>query len=185
MLWGIDRSEWIQLWSGGVGAFVAALIGGLAALLVVRLTNRQQGLEASKGRQIAAIGELVVALDEMVRIVTGTSPQKDIEPSVNQLQSASARLQMEIPKGPMRTELRRSTIFLHRFADEVAESPSFGDAAGVFRFQIMQWPSASRNDKDKIARTLIDMRMGYEATWREQGTQAQAVLLGTDATPGQ
>lgn len=183
MLWGIDRPEWIQLWSGGVGAFVAALIGGLAALLVVRLTNRQHGLEASKGRQIAAIWELLVALDEMVRIVAGTSSQQDIEPSVSRLQGASARLQMEIPKGAMRTELRRSTIFFHRFAEEVAESASFGDAVGVFRFEIMQWPSASRKDKDNIARKLIDMRAGYEAAWREQGAQAQAPGSGATTEP--
>lgn len=183
MLWGIDRSEWIQLWSGGVGAFVAALIGGGVALLVVRLTASQHESEASKGRQIEAIWELLVALDEMVRIVSGTAAQRDLAPSVSRLQDASARLQMELRKGSMRTELRRSTIFFHRFADDVSESSSFVDAAGVFRFEIMQWPSASKKQKGEIAQKLIDMRAGYEDQWRASSVNTS--FSGPRTTPEQ
>jgi hypothetical protein len=161
-----------QLWSGFIGSVVAAIVGGLVALLVVRLTDRQHALEASKERQIAAISDLVVALDEMVRIVSESTSQEGIDPSVSRLQGASVRLQIELPKGPMRTELRRSTIFFHTFSERTSDSAAFGDAAGHFRFALMQWPSASIKEKEKIAQTLIDMRARYETAWREAGRRA-------------
>ncbi|GAA3399377.1 hypothetical protein [Pseudarthrobacter polychromogenes] len=65
MLWGIAPESWAQLWSGVIGSFVAAIIGGLVALWVVRLTNGQQKQHASDARQIAAIADLLAAVSAM------------------------------------------------------------------------------------------------------------------------
>lgn len=62
MFWGLDGNQWLQLWSGTIGAFVAALIGGFVALGVVRLTNGQQRKIAAEAREINAISEIVSQL---------------------------------------------------------------------------------------------------------------------------
>jgi hypothetical protein len=156
---------WADAWSGSGGSFVAAFFGGVVALLVVLLTNEQQKREAAKGRQIAAIGDLVSALDEMVRISLAMS-RSDLEDSVNRLQGAAARLHMNLPKGPLRTELRRSIPSLHTFAERPDDAAEFSAAVGVFRYELMKWPSASRKEKVQIAEKLAATRSEYESAWR-------------------
>lgn len=63
MLWGIDTATWAELWSGVIGSFIAAVIGGLVALLVVRLTNSQGSRHAEKARQVEAIANLVASAE--------------------------------------------------------------------------------------------------------------------------
>lgn len=99
MFWGIDQKDWLQLWSGALGSlggalvgifgtFLAAIIGGVVALVVVRLSNdhqerlgRQQGelqarlaaeqaeqrkAEATRIRENSLIADLIVATDDML-----------------------------------------------------------------------------------------------------------------------
>ncbi|BCW68474.1 hypothetical protein NicSoilB4_32370 [Arthrobacter sp. NicSoilB4] len=51
MLVNLKPSDWIQLWSGTVGAFVAAVIGGVVSLMVVFLANRRQSQIAAQQLQ--------------------------------------------------------------------------------------------------------------------------------------
>lgn len=177
----IQAEGWEQMWSGFLGSLIAAIVGGVVALLVVKLTNRQHRRESSRGRQIAAISDMVLALDEMVRIVSEPDDHQDIRPSVSRLQGAAARWQMELPKGALRTELRRSTLFLHRFAEEIAEPASFAEAVGIFRFQIMSWPSSSHDEREHIAQVLVEMRANFEKRWREEAAKSSANDANTHA----
>jgi hypothetical protein len=43
MLWGISAADWLELWSGTIGALVSAVAAALVAWLVVRATNKHQG----------------------------------------------------------------------------------------------------------------------------------------------
>ncbi|WP_104174857.1 hypothetical protein [Arthrobacter sp. Y81] len=76
MFWGLNGDQWLQLWSGTVGAFVAAVIGGVVALVVVNLANRhqsrisahqlrQQAADVSRSRENQVIADLVVACHDM------------------------------------------------------------------------------------------------------------------------
>lgn len=58
MLLGIDGDGWEQLWSGFFGSLIAAVVGGVVALLVVRLTNRQARRNAADERLVNAIAEV-------------------------------------------------------------------------------------------------------------------------------
>lgn len=64
---GASCGTWIAFWNGAIGAFVAAILGGLVALLVVRSTNGQQKRLASEGRERAAIAELLAATGAMLK----------------------------------------------------------------------------------------------------------------------
>lgn len=73
---GVNSDEiWLlQLWSGAIGSFVAAVLGGLVALFVVRLTNCQQRRSAAEAREIAAISEFVSQMQ--VLSVTFQNPEE-------------------------------------------------------------------------------------------------------------
>lgn len=62
---GVSCGTWIAFWNGAIGAFVAAIIGGGVALLVVRLTNAQQRRGVSRSVEIAAIADFVSAMEEL------------------------------------------------------------------------------------------------------------------------
>lgn len=57
-----DEIWLLQLWSGTLGSFIAAIVGGLVALGVVRLTDRQQRKIAAEAREIAAISEFLAQM---------------------------------------------------------------------------------------------------------------------------
>lgn len=63
----ISCGTWVAFWNGAIGAFVAAVLGGLVALLVVRLTHGQQKRLASEGCEKAAIAELLAATGAMLK----------------------------------------------------------------------------------------------------------------------
>lgn len=62
-----DEIWLLQLWSGAIGSFVAAVLGGLVALVVVRLTNSQQRRLAAEARERAAIADLLAATGAMLK----------------------------------------------------------------------------------------------------------------------
>ncbi len=62
-----DEMWLLQLWSGAIGSFVAAVLGGLVAFVVVRLTNGQQRRLAAEGREKAAIADLLAATAAMMK----------------------------------------------------------------------------------------------------------------------
>lgn len=90
-LW-ISCGTWIGFWNGAIGAFVAAIIGGLVALTVVRLTNRQQATHAEETRQIAALADLLGANEQFSQ--TYHSSLDGVSRGVVPIRSAIARLQM-------------------------------------------------------------------------------------------
>ncbi|MDR7083588.1 hypothetical protein J2X01_002883 [Arthrobacter ginsengisoli] len=62
-----DEIWLLQLWGGVIGSFLAAVVGGLVALMVVRLTNGHQSKLDARGRVIAAIGDFNAAVDAIPR----------------------------------------------------------------------------------------------------------------------
>jgi hypothetical protein len=90
---GIDAASWAQLWSGTFGSFIAAVLGGLVALMVVRLTNGQNERQAERSRQIAAVADLVGGLDNVL-VDFGAARTGDLHPPFVVLQSAWVRLKM-------------------------------------------------------------------------------------------
>lgn len=91
-LW-ISCSTWIAIWNGAIGAFVAAVIGGLVALGVVRLTNAQQREQASEGRVIAAIADFVAEAHGL-RSVYDAGDDAAVEERYLRMKASVVRLRM-------------------------------------------------------------------------------------------
>ncbi|MBP2269242.1 hypothetical protein J3A64_004782 [Pseudarthrobacter sp. PvP004] len=62
---GIGPESWAQLWSGAIGSFVAAVIGGLVALMVVHMANSHNQKLASDARELAALADLIAGSEEL------------------------------------------------------------------------------------------------------------------------
>ncbi|MCY1675602.1 hypothetical protein OVA06_12945 [Pseudarthrobacter sp. SL88] len=78
---GISCGTWIAFWNGAVGAFVAAVIGGGVALIVVRLTNAQQRRGVERTVEIAAVSDIVAAIEELEWVVyVHVQPGKPFDP---------------------------------------------------------------------------------------------------------
>lgn len=95
MLWGISTESWAQLWSGVIGSFVAAVIGGLVALAVVHLTTAQSKRQTEEARQIAAIADLVSAAEGL--FFSGVETSEAALEHHLPMRSALIRLQMSGP----------------------------------------------------------------------------------------
>ncbi|MBD1593712.1 hypothetical protein HC744_16910 [Arthrobacter sp. S1_S22] len=91
-LW-ISCGTWIAIWNGAIGAFVAAVIGGLVALGVVRLTNAQQREQANEGRVIAAIADFVAEAHGL-RSVYDAGDDGAVEERYLRMKAAVVRLRM-------------------------------------------------------------------------------------------
>lgn len=63
-LW-VSCGTWIGFWSGAIGAFVAAVLGGVVALVVVRLTNAQQRHGVDRTVEVAAAADFIAAVEEL------------------------------------------------------------------------------------------------------------------------
>lgn len=57
-LW-VSCGTWIAFWNGAIGAFVAAVLGGVVALMVVRLANAHQTHGLERSLEISAIADFV------------------------------------------------------------------------------------------------------------------------------
>lgn len=84
------------------------------------------------------------------------------------MQAAAVRLYMELPNGPMRKEVRRSTIFFHTLAEREGEGSAalLADTVGKFRFKFMQWPAATKAQQEHLAAELIELRQSVEQLWQ-------------------
>jgi hypothetical protein len=91
-LW-ISCGTWIAIWNGAFGAFIAALLGGLVALGVVRLTTADQRKQASEGRAIAAIADFVADAHAM-RSIYNAGDGWAIEERYLRMKAALVRLRM-------------------------------------------------------------------------------------------
>lgn len=78
-----DEVWLLQLWSGAIGSFVAAILGGLVALIVVRLTNRQQRRNAIEVREIDAVAEFLSTVESVIRTFTNLEKYQPNETSVD------------------------------------------------------------------------------------------------------
>lgn len=61
MFWGIDREEWLVLWSGVLGAVISASVAATIAVLVLTRSNKHQRAEAALARERAATADIVAA----------------------------------------------------------------------------------------------------------------------------
>ncbi|UKA59182.1 hypothetical protein [Arthrobacter sp. FW306-2-2C-D06B] len=123
---GITCGTWVQLWSGTFGAFVAAIIGGLVALVVVRLTNRHQSKLAAQGRVLAALADFQAALSELQRRYT--DGREAIGQLVIQADSASNRITMDLDDFPLAEELSLWPLDLGVLTTRAGELHEVGDA---------------------------------------------------------
>jgi hypothetical protein len=94
---------WLVFWNGAIGALVAAFVGGMVALMVVRLTNSHQSTLAARGRVVAALGDFQAALSELPRRYT--DGKEAIGQLVVQADAASNRITMDIDDSALATEL--------------------------------------------------------------------------------
>ncbi|MFJ7748695.1 hypothetical protein ACIQXM_01915 [Arthrobacter sp. NPDC097144] len=100
-LWGIQEGVWVQLWSGTVGAFLAA---GVAVFVLAWSNRHQQKLmdrqiteqrrEAALSRESAATAGLVDAANGF--LIAADSGRDEIQAQVLAFRSASFRWQMEL-----------------------------------------------------------------------------------------
>lgn len=88
-----DEIWLLQLWSGVIGSFVSAVLGGLVALLVVRLTNGQQRRNAAEAREIEAIAEFISLLHAMQMTFTKLEAFKPRE-HIAQMGAAVVKIHM-------------------------------------------------------------------------------------------
>lgn len=154
-----------DIWSGTAGSLASAAIGALVALLVVWRTNFQQRAEASRGRQTAAIADMISALDEALRTAESSGKQYDV--SIRALQSATARLFMEMPRGGVvREALGRYPMFIERLVARSGASPDLDEVVSSFRHNLMNLPGAKKDEQDDIATKLEELRRHIEAKWR-------------------
>lgn len=77
MLWGIDRDEWVQLWSGGLSAVLSAAVAAIVAIVVLTRSSRhqqslverqldEQRTEAALTREKAAMADLMAAATRFI-----------------------------------------------------------------------------------------------------------------------
>ena len=75
MLWGIDRPEWLVLWSGVLGAVISASVAATIAVLVLQRSNRHQQLlveqQQAMQRAEAALSRERLATADIMSAVGG------------------------------------------------------------------------------------------------------------------
>ncbi|RAM37348.1 hypothetical protein DBZ45_11095 [Arthrobacter globiformis] len=99
----VSCGTWLGFWSGAIGAVVAAFVGGLVALMVVRLTNGHQKKLAAQARVLGALADFQAALSEMPRRYA--DGKESIQRLVIQADAASNRITMDIDDFPLAEEL--------------------------------------------------------------------------------
>ncbi|WP_091323629.1 hypothetical protein [Arthrobacter sp. cf158] len=93
----ITCGTWLGFWSGAIGALVAAFVGGMVALFVVRLTNAQQRHGVERTVEIAALADCVAVMEGFESAVRRhKDPEQTFDSAgfLAPMTSAVARLQM-------------------------------------------------------------------------------------------
>ncbi|MGM7776112.1 hypothetical protein ACSVHC_08850 [Arthrobacter sp. KNU-44] len=124
---GITCGTWVQLWSGAIGAFVAAVIGGIVALMVVRMTNAHQRKMASHGRVLGAIADFNAAISALPRRFQ--DGLEVIQSLVMQADAAGDRMLMEMDDLKLAYELSMWGLDLGGLAAKAIEFRDAGDLA--------------------------------------------------------
>jgi hypothetical protein len=167
-----DEIWLLQLWSGTIGAFVAAVMGGLVALLVVRLTtNHQERLareqleaqryETSRRAENALIADLIVAAQDMLNAL----PDRDgLELARRRMAAGIVAWKLEasnkdlftvLPAWPHRllnagqmsvdSDIQEERIEFHR---------KLRERVGIFCKALEAWPAADATRRAEIIESL-------------------------------
>lgn len=152
-----------------IGAFVAAVMGGLVALLVVRLTNGQSQKQADRSRQMAAIADLVAAAEACAH--EGQLGRDGLSSPENLLlmRSAWTRLKMSgkdskdlaavLQKWPYRMASLELEVWprSERLTKEQVEAYEIlTESAATLMSLLPQWPDANRADRAAHISLLTD-----------------------------
>lgn len=145
-LW-ISCGTWISIWNGAFGAFVAALVGGLVALGVVRLTNAGQREQASEGRAVAAIADFVADAHAM-RSIYGAGDGWAVEERYLRMKASLTRLRMASGRTARLSklledwtyQLRKATLLYDRA--ELYSAPSVKRVARLIEDVALDVPDA-------------------------------------------
>jgi len=172
---GVDASMWGQLWSGVIGSFAAAVVGGLVALGVVRLTNRQQSRLAKDARARAAAADVAAAMNAMdMRAHKGDMEIVDLYLVAS---AASVRWRMDNDDRGLDRELNlwpghmAQLVFAatgrrsrgKRVAEKTEIDRLLKDAVLEFETFAIAWPNASEVERRSLVRRLEATRKEGEA----------------------
>jgi hypothetical protein len=113
----IACGTWIALLSGAAGAFISAVLGGLVALLVVRLTNAQQRRGAERAVEIAAIADFISALEEAWHITLKRGAAEDFDPRKHKRSMSTAVIRLGMSGEQARPVADVMTFWPHRLTD--------------------------------------------------------------------
>ena len=165
---GTNTVTWPLLMSGAVGSFVAALIGGLVALLVVRLTNRQQRNNAREGREIDAISEFVAATGGMVKKYRDPDTVQDLlliaEAAVVKwdINTDLEELGEEVHAWPyLLANLALDVFTASKEEDDAARGRAFdtlSEAQAWLMVFVTAWPKKSRSDRKREIKRMVEKR---------------------------
>lgn len=172
-LW-VSCSTWVAVWNGAIGAFVAAVIGGLVALGVVRLTNRHQSRLAMEQREKAAIADLCAEADSLVRRYSGGV--SEITTLMTRATAASDRWRMETDHPGLASEIARwpqfvSTLALDAYLSDTGEGPAeewaefrrLAESVATLRGLLLEWPRAKHAERDLKVAELKRKRLAVES----------------------
>ena len=104
------------LWSGALGSLVAAIIGGLVALTVVRMTNGHQSRLATERSEKAALAELEASATRLA--LEYQDGHESIKRLLHEMITAAARWRMESSNRSMTDEVSAWPVFLTSLARE-------------------------------------------------------------------
>ncbi|MDN4611927.1 hypothetical protein [Arthrobacter burdickii] len=178
MLWGIDTNSWAQLWSGVIGSFIAAIVGGLVALLVVRLTNSHQSKIAAVGRERAAAADLLAATNGILKMYD--EGKHKVRELVVEAQAAAFRWAMDTTHKGLAEEIRRwphhvgflglDLVKAHARQDEHEIEDAFDRLSlnvVVLRSMAIEWSGARGKHRDRLVAELLEERLA-STTDREE-----------------
>lgn len=124
---------------------------GLEAQLV------QQRLEATKERQAAALADLLVSQNKLVRAMMWANPDTELSELFGDMQTKAARWQMELPEAPERHDILRFVMMLQALAERTAiekeaverqkRLTSFLEASNVLRDVILAWITSTKDEQ--------------------------------------
>lgn len=172
MLWGLDSETWLRLWGGAIGSLVSATVGGLVALLVVRLTNRNQTRLALEAREKAAMSEVEAAATQMA--LEFESGRDVLMPLMYQMLAAASRWRIESAHPGLGNEISAWPAFMAMLVAE-ARNEKRGETgatdaqqrlkSGLVRIQLIcsNWYSpGGKVSRDDLLQELNRMRTARE-----------------------
>ncbi|MHA7144215.1 hypothetical protein ACX80U_05795 [Arthrobacter sp. TmT3-37] len=164
---GAEMAE--QLWSGTIGSLVAAFIGGLVALIVVRLTNGQARRQAERQEQISAMADLLAAAEQTLFIIAKDERLAATTSSFLNMRSAVHRLHMSggdarpvaevIDRWPYLLTSLRTDLEMARQEGSGDEEKYFGRLnSGVTELvlSLRSWTDGSKRTRRDALRSLGD-----------------------------